>query len=191
MSEVCRHHVSKKIRIKPILLRFIRSVLASCSLISLTSLPATAGGLSLYEIATSDVGLASAGWAARAQDPATLLKNPAGMSRLEGNQFQGGAQLLQAGVAFSPTTGTTVDGNSGGNPIGVLPALSMFYVHGLGEDFKIGLGIFSNFGLGMSYDAGWVGRYYALNNTLLGLSVMPGLSYRMNEQGQSGSQSTS
>ena len=182
MSEVCRHHVSKKIRIKPILLRFIRSVLASCSLISLTSLPATAGGLSLYEIATSDVGLASAGWAARAQDPATLLKNPAGMSRLEGNQFQGGAQLLQAGVAFSPTAGTTVDGNSGGNPIGVLPALSMFYVHGLGEDFKIGLGIFSNFGLGMSYDAGWVGRYYALNNTLLGLSVMPGLSYRMNEQ---------
>src|SRR6185503_6142728 len=88
MSEVCRHHVSKKIRMKPILLRFIRSVLACCSLISLTSLPATAGGLSLYEIATSDVGLASAGWAARAQDPATLLKNPAGMSRLEGNQFQ-------------------------------------------------------------------------------------------------------
>src|SRR4029079_15453573 len=96
MSEVCRHHVSKKIRMKPILLRFIRSVLASCSLISLTSLPATAEGFSLYEIATSDVGLASAGWAAQAQDPATLLKNPAGMSRLEGNQFQGGAQLLQS-----------------------------------------------------------------------------------------------
>src|SRR5512134_513660 len=49
---------------------------------------AQAGGLSLYEIATSDVGLASAGWTARAQDPATLLKNPAGMSLLEGNQFQ-------------------------------------------------------------------------------------------------------
>ena len=126
--------------------------------------------------------LASAGWAARAQDPATLLKNPAGMSRLEGNQFQGGAQLLQAGVAFSPAAGTSVDGNSGGNPIGVLPALSMFYVHALGDDFKVGLGVFSNFGLSMSYDSGWVGRYYALNNTLLGISVMPGLSYRINEQ---------
>ena len=34
----------------------------------------------------------------------------------------------------------------------------------------------------MSYDSGWVGRYYALNNTLLGLSIMPGLSYRINEQ---------
>lgn len=60
---------------------------------------AQAGGLSLYEIATSDVGLASAGWAARAQDPATLLKNPAGMSRLEGNQFQAGAQLLERSMS--------------------------------------------------------------------------------------------
>ena len=141
-----------------------------------------AGGLSLYEIGTADVGLASAGWAARAQDPATLLKNPAGMSLLEGNQFQGGAQLLQGGVAFSPGAGTTVDGNSGGNPIGVLPAVSLFYVHGLGKDFKLGLGMFSNFGLGMSYDSGWAGRYYTQNNTLIGLTVMPALSYRINEQ---------
>ncbi|MGH9783937.1 MAG: OmpP1/FadL family transporter, partial [Terriglobia bacterium] len=132
--------------------------------------------------ATADVGLASAGWAARAQDPATLLKNPAGMSLLEGNQFQGGAQLLQAGLGFSPSAGTNVDGNSGGNPVGVLPALSLFYVHGLGEDVKVGIGMFSNFGLAMSYDGGWVGRYYALNNTLIGLSIMPALSYRINEQ---------
>jgi long-chain fatty acid transport protein len=141
-----------------------------------------AGGLSLYEIATADVGLASAGWAARAQDPATLLKNPAGMSLLEGNQFQGGAQLLQGGIAFSPSEGTSVAGNSGGNPVGTLPSVSMFYVHGLGEDFKVGLGMFSNFGLGMSYNSGWVGRYYAQNNTMIGLSVMPGLSYRINEK---------
>ncbi len=156
----------------------------TCLLFGIALIPATtqAGGLSLYEIATSDVGLASAGWAARAQDPATLLKNPAGMSLLQGNQFQGGAQLLQAGVAFSPSVGTTVDGTSGGNPIGVLPALSMFYVHGLGKDVKVGLGLFSNFGLAMQYDSGWVGRYYAVNNTLLGLSVMPALSYRINEQ---------
>ncbi len=161
-----------------------REMIAITILASALLIPgrALAGGIALYEIATADVGLASAGWAARAQDPATLLKNPAGMSLLEGNQFQGGAQLLQAGLGFTPNAGTTVDGNSGGNPVGVLPALSMFYVHGLGEDVKVGLGIFSNFGLAMSYDSGWVGRYYALNNTLLGLSIMPALSYRLNEQ---------
>jgi long-chain fatty acid transport protein len=140
-----------------------------------------AGGLSLYEIGTADVGLASAGWAARAQDPATLLKNPAGMSLLEGNQFQGGAQLLHASIGFSPGAGTSVPGNDGGNPVGTLPGLSLFYVHGLGEDVKVGLGVFSNFGLGMNYSSGWVGRYYALENTLIGVSIMPGLSYRINE----------
>ena len=35
------------------------------------------GGLFLTEIGTNDVGLAGAGWAARAQDPATLFRNPA------------------------------------------------------------------------------------------------------------------
>jgi long-chain fatty acid transport protein len=151
-------------------------------LIALTASPAEAGGLSLYEIATADVGLASAGWAARAQDPSTLLKNPAGMSLLEGNQFQGGAQLLHASLGFSPGPGTTVTGNDGGNPVGTLPALSFFYVHSLGKDIKVGVGMFSNFGLAMNYNSGWVGRYYAVDNTLIGLSVMPGLSYRINEQ---------
>ena len=53
-----------------------------------------AGGLILTEFGTEDVALAGAGWAARAQDASTLFKNPAGMSRLEGNQFQGGLQAL-------------------------------------------------------------------------------------------------
>lgn len=158
------------------------AAIAVCIPVLLPDVPAGAGGLSLYEIATADVGLASAGWASRAQDPATLLKNPAGMNRLTGNQFQAGAQLLQAGIGFSPSAGTTVDGNSGGNPVGVLPSMSLFYVHGLGEDVKVGLGVFSNFGLGMSYNSGWVGRYYALENTLIGVSMMPGLSYRINEK---------
>lgn len=148
----------------------------------LPSLAEAGGGLSLYEMATSDVGLASAGWVARAQDPATLLKNPAGMSFLDGNQFQAGAQLLQASLGFSPGPGTTVLGNDGGNPVGLLPGVSAFYAHGLGKDVKLGLGIFSNFGLGMNYNSGWVGRYYALENTLIGVSVMPGASYRLNEQ---------
>ena len=51
-----------------------------------------AGGVILYEIATPDVGLASAGYAARAQDPSTVFKNPAGMSLLTNSQFQVGGQ---------------------------------------------------------------------------------------------------
>ena len=83
------------------------------SLCCLLRLPG-AGGLSLYEIATLDVGLVSAGWC---RTLATLLKNPAGMSLLDGNQFQGGLQVLQAGPGFTPGATTTVDGNSVGNAV--------------------------------------------------------------------------
>lgn len=62
-----------------------------------------ASGLQLYEIATPDVGLASAGWAARAQDASTLFKNPAGMSLLDGATLQTGLQLTYGDVAFSRT----------------------------------------------------------------------------------------
>ena len=45
---------------------------------------AGAGGISLYEVGTADVGLASAGYSARAQDASTVFTNPAGMARLAG-----------------------------------------------------------------------------------------------------------
>ena len=41
----------------------------------LTASAAQAGGLYLYELGTPDVGAAAAGWAARAQDAATVFTN--------------------------------------------------------------------------------------------------------------------
>jgi len=67
-----------------------------CALAGVALAPqfAQAGGIELYEIATPDVGLASAGYAARAQDASTLFKNPAGMSLLQGSQLQAGLRVV-------------------------------------------------------------------------------------------------
>jgi len=40
--------------------------------------PAWAGGIMLYQFGSPDVGLAAAGYAARAQDAATVFTNPPG-----------------------------------------------------------------------------------------------------------------
>jgi long-chain fatty acid transport protein len=141
-----------------------------------------AGGLFLTEFGTEDVGLAGAGWAARAQDASTLFKNPAGMSLLEGNQFQGGLQALYFQSGGFDGTNTPHGGNGGGNPVGVMPAASAFYVHSFNKDFKVGLGILSNFGLGLQYDHGFVGRYYVKQAALVGVTFAPVASYRVNEQ---------
>lgn len=140
-----------------------------------------AGGLFLTEFGTEDVALAGAGWAARAQDASTLFKNPAGMSLLNGNQFQGGLQLLYYQSSGFSGTNTPFGGNGGGNPIGVIPAGSGFYVHSLNKDFKVGIGVLSNFGLGLKYDHGFAGRYYVKQATLVGVTFAPVVSYRVND----------
>lgn len=53
--------------------------------------------------------------AARAQDPGTVLTNPAGMARLPGSQILLGIQPLCGVLEFSPNGSTTTTGSDGGN----------------------------------------------------------------------------
>ena len=163
------------------MLRKLTLVLATVVMILALATASEAGGLFLTEFGTEDVGLAGAGWAARAQDASTLFKNPAGMSRLEGNQFQGGLQALYFQSGGFSGTNTPHGGNGGGNPIGVMPAASAFYVHSLNKDFKVGLGMLGNFGLGLKNNQDFLGRYYVKQATLVGITFAPVASYRVNE----------
>ena len=69
--------------------------------------PASAGGLLLYEFGAAEVGLAAAGYAARAQDASTAFTNPAGMTRLEGTQALAGGQFMWFNNRFSVGDGTS------------------------------------------------------------------------------------
>jgi len=149
---------------------------------TLSPLTVRAGGLTLYEVGTPDVGYASAGYAARADDPGTVLTNPAGMTRLKGKQLLVGTQILYGDVKFSPSQETTVAGGNGGNALGLLPALSAFGTYAVNKDLSVGIGMFSNFGLGLWYDADWAGRYYVDDAILIGISIMPAIAYRITER---------
>jgi long-chain fatty acid transport protein len=140
---------------------------------------AEAGGLYLYELGTEDVGLANAGIAARAQDASVVANNPAGMTRLEGNQLVVGAQLLYGDVEY------TLDNSSlaeSGNIVGWLPGGSLFYSHSFNDDLKIGAAFYGNFGLSMSFDDNWAGHNLAKDVTLMGLTLQPTVAYRMNDK---------
>lgn len=162
---------------------FVRSAWKPVILIAASSAAThilNAGGIILYEIATPDVGLASAGYASRADDASTVYKNPAGMSNLDGWQIDAGLQALYGDVQFSPSAGTTatLGPDDGGNAIGWLPGASLFVVAPLDEDWRVGFGMFSYFGLAEDYNDNWVGRYYVQDSTLLGFSLMPSVSYQ-------------
>lgn len=146
--------------------------------------PAMAGGLLLYEFGTPEVGLASAGWGARAQDASTVFTNPAGMTRLEGSQILLGAQALYGDYAFSigPNTSSALGTGDGGNPIGWLPGGGAFMSFSASRDLKFGFAMAGNFGLSEKYDDSWVGRYYVQEATLLGMSLVPSVAYKVNDQ---------
>src|SRR5262245_22732679 len=107
-----------------------KTQLFKCAVACSTTLPLSvaAGGLSLYEIGTPDVGLASAGYASRVQDASVVFRNPGGMGFLDGAQVQAGAQLTYGSVTFSPNGNTSarLGTDDGGNAIGALPAGGLF-----------------------------------------------------------------
>ncbi|HHD64308.1 MAG TPA: transporter [Desulfobulbaceae bacterium] len=140
------------------------------------------GGLLLYETGTPEVGLAAAGWAARAQDAATVATNPAGMTRLDGNEMMVGTQLLYGVADFSPNSLSTAPGGNGDNPIGLFPGLSLYYSHSQSDRLKLGLAVYGNFGLALDYGDDWVGRYHFQDGTLVGMTFAPTIAYRINDQ---------
>lgn len=141
---------------------------------------ALAGGAIAYEIGTPDLGLAAAGYAARAQDAATAVTNPAGMTRLKQSELLLGPQIFYGGIEFSPNTLTTVPGNDGGNPVGWFPGGGVYYVHSESPCLKYGLSLYSNFGSLLRYNDGWVGRYHGIRSALLDFTLAPSIAYKLN-----------
>ncbi|WP_211230971.1 OmpP1/FadL family transporter [Chitinilyticum aquatile] len=139
---------------------------------------AMAGGLYLYEIGTEDIGLAGAGQAARAQDAGTIAFNPAGMTRLEGNQVSLGLQALYGDVNYHLDR---PNGNNPDNPvIGWFPGASGFYSHSIDERLKVGIAMYGNFGLGLKF-GDWSGSALLRESTLIGMTIQPTLAYKLND----------
>jgi long-chain fatty acid transport protein len=161
--------------------------LAVGALAAATTAPARAGGILLYEVGTADIGLASAGYTARAQDASTVFTNPAGMTRLDGSQLTLGAQMLYGNVEFSigNETSAALGGDGGGRMIGAngwFPGGGFFYSHSVSPDLKVGFAATGNVGLALNYDSDWVGRYYVQEATLIGMSFLPSIAWRVNPQ---------
>jgi long-chain fatty acid transport protein len=116
-----------------------------------------------------------------AADASTVATNPAGMTLLDRSQ------LLVAGGALLPFTNfdvapqTTTSGGSGGNAGVFMPIGSFFYVRKMSNRLWLGVGVFSDFGLGGDYGKQWVGRYYVTEEALLTAKVNPSIAYKLSD----------
>jgi long-chain fatty acid transport protein len=145
-------------------------------------LTSPAGGLYMYEIGTSDLGFAGAGTAARAEDASTLFANPAGMTRLAGDQMTLGVQALYGGVEYELDGQGALTGSDPGNVIGWFPGGSAFSSHSVSDKLKVGIGAYGNFGLAMDFGDSWAGKNLVGEMALIAMTIQPTAAYRLNDQ---------
>jgi long-chain fatty acid transport protein len=162
-------------------MKMVRLGILVMSSLLLTAVTGKAGGLYLYEIGSPDVGLAAAGYAARAQDASTTFTNPAGMTRLKKPSLMAGSQPMYLNLDFSADNNTTVAGDSGDSN-GWMPAGGLFYVNPVNDRLAFGLAANGYFGLALDYQDNWVGRYYVQDTTLQAAALQPAVAWQFNDQ---------
>ena len=147
---------------------------------------ARGAALELYEV--GDIGTASAGQAALAEDASTAAKNPAGMTLLDRSQLMTSPGALLPSVNFDVAPETHLrrafggtQGGGGGNAGVFFPIGSFFYVRKLSERLRFGVAVYSDYGLGGDYGKTWVGRYYITSASLITGKVNPSLAYDVNK----------
>ena len=158
--------------------KYLRSAFILIVLLVVSIAPVYAGGLWLYEEATPDMGVGGAGRQAAGFDASTASGNPAAMTRLDRSQMEGGFMGLYVDAQFDVENADVSD-NDGGNAGYFSPAGNLYYVHSVNSDLKLGVGVGSYFGLGVSYSNEWAGKYYVQKASFTTAAVNPTIGYRI------------
>ena len=146
---------------------------------------AGAAGFQLREQSSEGLGNAFAGSTAKAYNLSTIYYNPAGMTRLEGDQSAGSVTWIAPVAKFDGTNtvgSTRVSGNQGGDAIKDAAVGAAYAMWDYRPDLKFGVAITAPFGLRSEYEDGWVGRYHAVESSITNINVTPSVAYRLTDK---------
>jgi len=152
----------------------------ACFSLSLAG-PSHAGGLYISSFGAPDMGVASAGANAIADDASTAHTNPAGMTRLDDHGILTGLAPGFATVKFDPDANSPRGTGDGGDQGGFLPISSNSYVHKLSDRWRLGMSLLSFAGAGLDPSNDWAGRNEMTKVELFTLSFAPMAAFRVTD----------
>lgn len=139
-----------------------------------------ASGFALNEQSVSGMGTGFAGRSSSADDASTVYGNPAGMSRLNGQQITGGVAAIDASTDIKDTSGTA-RGTNKGDMVPFIAVPFGFYTNKLNDQWSVGFGVYAPFGLVTDYERGYQGRGYGSKSEVKVMTFQPTVSYAFND----------
>lgn len=139
--------------------------------------PCRANGFLIYDLSGEALGRASA-VSADVTEPAAVWFNPAGLAYLEGVNASIGGTFITARSSFEQASDGAQTSSERGNFL--LPAV--FGSAKLTDNLALGLGVYSAFGIGVTWPSEWIGRENAISASLVALSFNPNVALKLSEQ---------
>jgi long-chain fatty acid transport protein len=145
---------------------------------------AAAGGFFLRGNSAYTIGTAFAGQSTGV-DPATVVTNPAGMTRFRGLSGMGSLTIFAGGRSFDGGSRATLNANGApvsgftagpaSDPVVVPFGYAIYEVH---PDWRVGAGLHTPFGLTTDWNFGWYGRYQAQTSRLVTINLNPAVAWQ-------------
>ena len=144
----------------------------------LNSSDAAGAGFALVEQSGKGLGEAFAGGRTDTEDASSLFYNPAAMAFMKRNSVGASFSAIDVSMKFKDkgshdVIGAPLTGGNGGDggTLGLVP--SLYFVHELMDQVKIGLTINAPFGLATKYAEDWKGRYHGVETDLMVIGISP------------------
>lgn len=147
----------------------------ACAALLLSAQVCSAAGFGIYEWSARGNALGGA-TVGRADDPSAVASNPAGITELEGVQVLGGVTAIMPKVDIRTGSTWTTSEDAVWTP----PHL--YGTWKINENYSLGIGMFSRFGLGSVVDEDWTGRYNSYEAIIESVSLNPNLAMRLSDQ---------
>jgi long-chain fatty acid transport protein len=144
---------------------------------ALAARPCRASGFLIYDISGQAIARASAVTADN-EEPAAVWFNPANLAFMGGVNASAGGVYVTSKSTFSPANGGPDTDSNRGNFF--LPAL--FASARLSDRVAVGMGVYSTFGIGISWPNDWEGRESAIKASLETLSFNPTVAVQVHKQ---------
>ncbi|MBV8464647.1 MAG: transporter, partial [Burkholderiales bacterium] len=133
---------------------------------------------------------------AEANDASTIFTNPAGLSRLDGDNFTGVLEVIAPHGDFTDqgthTTnfngsvpgynGVSPGGDNGGGFVKTTAVPHLYLSHQINDALTVGFGAFVPFGSDVKYNSSWVGRYDVIETSLATVALNPSFSWKVNKE---------